>query len=182
MNGCLDSISRFCCKLAALYCTWRGCMPVEYCVELICIAHLMMPITLWLASLIGIWWREEGGRGGEREIEWVSESLRPSMCMHVGVDVWFTKTVKCFESGLYGLCYLYHVLCKPCHSWLDIVVLNLTFRVQSMLGGGGRTWKLGDCMVLEYLLWHPCKGWRSILLVGSNLCYFTCSIFAKPVL
>ena len=42
------------------------------------------------------------------------------------------------------MCYLYHVLCKPRHSRLDVVILNLTFMVQSLLGGGGRAWELGD--------------------------------------
>jgi len=169
VNGCMDSVRKFCCKLDTPYFTWRGCVQVEYCVELICIEHLMIPITLWFIYLIGIWWREEGGGGG-------GERLRP--CMWV-CDL---QRLEWFESGWYGLCYLYRVLCKPCHSWLDIVILNLTFRVQSMLGGGGRIWELGNCMVLEYILWHPCKGWRSILFIGSNLCYFTCNIFAKSVL
>lgn len=134
--------------------------------------YSMVHITDWHAVKRG------GGGMGKRGME----GGRERETMHVGVDVWFTKTVKWFNSGWYGLLYLYHVLCKPCQSWLDIVILNLTFKVQSMLGGGGRTWELGDCKVLEYILWHPCKGWRSILLVGSNLCYFTCSIFAKSVL
>jgi hypothetical protein len=171
----MDSINKFCCKLDTLFFTWRGCMPVEYCVELICSEHLMIPIAVWFTSLIGIWRREGGeGRWGESKRE------RERPCMWV----WMCDlhTVKWFESGWCGLCYLYHVLYEPCRSWLDIVILNLTFKVQSMLGGDGRTWQLGDCKVLEYILWHPCKGWRSILLVGSNLCHFTCSIFAKSVL
>ena len=131
----------FWCQLDALYITWRGCMPVEYCVELICIEHLTIPITVWFTSLIGIWWRGRWRKGRERE----SETMHVHEC---GCGWWFTKTEMVWI-WLIGLCYLYHVLWKPCHSWLDIFILNLTFMVQSMLEGGGRSWELGECMVLE---------------------------------
>lgn len=83
---------------------------------------------------------EEGGRGGTQR-----ETMHVHEC---GCGWWFTKTEMVWI-WLIGLCYLYHVLWKPCHSWLDIFILNLTFMVQSMLEGGGRTWELGECMVLE---------------------------------
>jgi hypothetical protein len=125
-----------------------------------------VPITLWFTSLIDIWWR-----GGEGET------------MHL--CAYGCGCVICKDCEMVCICLMWStssVLWKPCHTWLDIFMLNLIFMVQSIIAGGGRTWELGDCMVTECILWHPFKGKRTILLVGLTHCYFNCSMFATSIL